>query len=193
MHLNLPYIAEGVAAMNFCGEKTVIRPIAPGDLRYILEWNNDQELQKFLGGDSASTLEKCRAWYRQALSDRHAKYCLICSTAGVPLGDLELINISWRSGDAELRIRIGEKNCWNHGYGTDSVQALLRYAFSDMGLNRIYLRVYYHNTRAIHVYEKCGFKREGILRNKKPRPGFQDIILMRIIRSEYERLVKRSA
>ena len=179
--------------MDFCGEKTVIRPIMPEDLRYILTWNNDSEIQEFLGGESASTLEKCREWYSQGLSNRHAKHYLICSTTGLPLGDLELINISWRSGDAELRIRIGEKSCWNHGYGTDSLQALLRHAFNDMGLNRIYLRVYCHNTRAIHVYQKCGFKREGILKNKKAREGFRDIVLMRIFREEYMRLMRRSA
>ncbi|MGI5852972.1 MAG: GNAT family N-acetyltransferase [Bacillota bacterium] len=179
--------------MNFRGKKTIIRPIKPEDLQHILTWNNDSEVQEFLGGDSACTLEKCREWYNQGLSDRHAKHYLICSEAGIPLGDLELVNISWRSGDAELRIRIGEKAYWNHGYGTDSLQALLRHAFCDMGLNRIYLRVYCHNTRAIHVYEKCGFKREGILKNKKARDGFQDIVLMRIFRDEYICHVRRSA
>ena len=33
------------------------------------------------------------------------------------IGDIELDHIAWRSGDAELRIRIGRKDLWNRGLG----------------------------------------------------------------------------
>ena len=49
------------------------------------------------------------------------------------IGDIELDYIVWRSGEAELRIRIGERDCWNRGYGTESIIALLRHAFFEFG------------------------------------------------------------
>ena len=96
------------------------------------------------------------------------------------IGDIELDHIAWRSGDAELRIRIGRKDLWNQGLGTDAVETILGYAFQRLNLNRIYLRVYAHNKRAIRCYTKSGFRKEGRLNTR-----FGKILLMRITVSEY--------
>lgn len=180
-------------AVNIEGDKVCIRPIEPGDLPAILKWNNDAEVGEFLDGESPRTLEKCREWFSRNSANRHAKAYVFCTRDGCLLGDIEIINISWRSGDGELRIRIGEKQFWNQGYGTDAVMTLLRHAFFDLGLTRVYLRVYSHNHRAIRVYSKCGFRKEGLLRQKQKREGWSDIILMRILRSEFLEMDGRSA
>lgn len=179
--------------MNIDGAKVRIRPIEPGDLPMILKWNNDSEVEEFLDGESPRTIEKCREWFSKNSSNRHAKAYVFCAQDGTLLGDIELINISWRSGDGEMRIRIGEKDHWNRGYGTDAVTTLLRHAFVDLGLSRVYLRVYSHNMRAIRVYTKCGFRKEGLLRHRQKREGWSDIILMRILRSEFLKTDQRSA
>lgn len=175
------------------GEKTRLRPIEASDLSTILIWNNDAEVEEFLDGESPRTMEACREWFNKSLSNRHAKSYVILTREGLLLGDVELTHISWRSGDAELRIRIGEKGQWDKGLGTDAVRAILRHAFEDLSLNRVYLRVYSHNKRAIRVYTKCGFRKEGLLRHKPERQGWNDIFLMRILKSEYERMTLRSA
>ncbi|MCL6614902.1 MAG: GNAT family N-acetyltransferase, partial [Firmicutes bacterium] len=96
------------------------------------------------------------------------------------IGDLELDHISWRRREAELRIRIGEKERWNEGYGTDAVRTLLALAFGRMKLRRVYLKVYRFNRRAIRCYEKSGFRKEGILRRRDGAAGWKDIILMSV-------------
>ena len=44
------------------------------------------------------------------------------------------------------------------GYGTEAIPAMVRYGMETLGLRRIFLKVYPDNVRAIHVYEKCGFR-----------------------------------
>ena len=44
------------------------------------------------------------------------------------------------------------------GYGTEAVSAMVRYGMDTLGLRRIFLKVFPDNARAIHVYEKCGFR-----------------------------------
>ena len=88
------------------------------------------------------------------------------------IGDLELDHISWRRSEAELRIRIGEKEYWNKGYGTDAVRALLDLARNNLGLRHIYLRVYRFNHRAIRCYEKCGFRHIRTLEPKGEISGY---------------------
>jgi RimJ/RimL family protein N-acetyltransferase len=58
--------------------------------------------------------------------------------------------------EAELAIRIGDKNYWGKGYGADAVSTLVNYWLST-GLRRIWLKVLPGNIRAVRCYEKCGF------------------------------------
>jgi RimJ/RimL family protein N-acetyltransferase len=44
-------------------------------------------------------------------------------------------------------------------------------AFSEMGVHRVDLGVYTHNTGAIGLYERLGFQREGIHREVTPANG----------------------
>ena len=46
----------------------------------------------------------------------------------------------------------------NKGYGTEALMRSVEYGFGELELRRIYLAVYADNPRAIHVYEKCGFR-----------------------------------
>ena len=77
------------------------------------------------------------------------------------------------------------------GYGEDAMRILMRLAFEKLRLNRLSLRVFDFNHRAIACYEKCGFKREGVLREDHFAEGrFHDVIVMAILRSEYDALRK---
>ncbi len=119
------------------------------------------------------------------MSDRHSQHYAISTHSHLLIGHIELDHIAWRSGDAELRIRIGEKAYWDQGFGTDAVRTLVRHAFSALGLTRVYLRVFAANRRAIRCYEKVGFRKEGRLRRPGPDGGEVTLFLMRILRSEF--------
>jgi RimJ/RimL family protein N-acetyltransferase len=63
---------------------------------------------------------------------------------------------------------------------------MLGHGFNNLNLHRIELGVFDFNPRAIHVYEKLGFKREGVLRDYLFSDGaYHDQILMSILDHEY--------
>jgi RimJ/RimL family protein N-acetyltransferase len=83
-------------------------------------------------------------------------------------------------------IFIGDKSVWDQGYGTDVMRLLLKHGFETLNLNRIYLKVYATNLRAIRCYEKVGYVPEGRLREASYKHGqYVDFILMSVLRSEY--------
>lgn len=60
-----------------------------------------------------------------------------------------------------------------------------------MNLHRVWLRVYSNNVRAIASYEKCGFKREGVLRETRWINGrYYDTVMMGILDEDYEALAR---
>ncbi|MED3735579.1 GNAT family N-acetyltransferase [Virgibacillus pantothenticus] len=102
------------------------------------------------------------------------------------IGITSLINMDHKNRSAECIIDIGEKDYWGKGYAKEALKLLLNYAFLEMNLHRVSLRVFSFNERAIHLYTKLGFKQEGASRQALFRSGnWHDIIHMGILQQEY--------
>jgi RimJ/RimL family protein N-acetyltransferase len=81
---------------------------------------------------------------------------------------------------------VGDEDERAKGLGTEAIRVILRYAFEDLGLERVNLSVFEFNDPAISSYEKIGFKKEGrISRAVRRDGGFRDAITMRILASEW--------
>ena len=79
-----------------------------------------------------------------------------------------------------------EKNYWGKGLGTEALKTILDYAFLELSLRRISLRVFSLNVKAIHIYTNLGFIQEGVSRQCLYRNGeWHDIIYMGILKEEY--------
>jgi RimJ/RimL family protein N-acetyltransferase len=72
------------------------------------------------------------------------------------------------------------------GYGYDALVTVCRWAFDHLNLHRIELSADPHNTPALHIYEKCGFKREGLRREQHFENGsWHDEVVMGLLRSDF--------
>ena len=80
---------------------------------------------------------------------------------------------------AEYGIFIGEDDARGKGVGTAAAELILKYGFEELKLHKIFLRVLADNGRAVHSYEKAGFKKEAYLKDDVFIDGkYRDIILM---------------
>lgn len=88
--------------------------------------------------------------------------------------------------DAMVGIGIGERDFWSKGYGTDTMKVCLRYAFLELGVQRVSLGLHEYNPRALRSYEKAGFRLEGRTRKDVLREGKRtDTLWMGILREEW--------
>jgi len=88
------------------------------------------------------------------LREKNPVFSMIEKKSGEFIGNIELMNVKDAVGELGIAITAGKQNL---GFGTEAITALKIYAVNRMGLNRIFLRVFPDNARAIRVYEKCGF------------------------------------
>ncbi|MCC7209609.1 MAG: GNAT family N-acetyltransferase [Anaerolineae bacterium] len=101
------------------------------------------------------------------------------------IGALDL-EVDWPNQVCWLGISIGEPAYRGKGYGTDAMELALNYAFYELNLYRVSLSVFSYNPRAIHVYEKVGFKHEGRMRSVLFRDGQRhDMLFMGVLRPEW--------
>ncbi|MBK7127272.1 MAG: GNAT family N-acetyltransferase [Dehalococcoidia bacterium] len=86
---------------------------------------------------------------------------------------------------AGLGIAIGEHEFLDGGYGTDTMRTVCRFGLEMMNLHRIELSVFDWNTRAIRVYEKVGFKHEGVARDAMWKANrWHQLVHMGLLRGE---------
>jgi len=102
------------------------------------------------------------------------------------IGEIGFEVADWPGRDAFVGLGIGESEYWSKGYGTDVMNVILRYAFTEINLKRVTLTVFEYNPRAIRCYEKVGFRHEGRLRRLLNREGRRwDELFMGILREEW--------
>ncbi|MDI6917337.1 MAG: GNAT family protein [Thermoplasmatales archaeon] len=164
------------------GKKVVLRALEKDDLDRCLKWINDMDVVKLAGPPrfpkSKAEEEK---WFEKTINDDKNRVLAIDAN-GKHIGNVGLHNIDFRNRNAMLGIMIGEKKYWNKGYGSDAVKTLVSLAFNELNLHKIYLHVFPSNKRALKCYEKCGFKKEGVLREHVFKGGkYQDLTVMSII------------
>jgi RimJ/RimL family protein N-acetyltransferase len=173
------------------GERIRLRGVEREDLPKFVEWLNDPEIiENLVMVLPMSTAEEDR-WFEK-LADRPPEERPLVIEMKTEqgwrmIGNSDFHNIEWKNRSAEVGIVIGDKSVWNQGYGTEAMRLLVRHGFGTLNLNRIYLRVYEPNKRAIHAYEKAGFVLEGSLRQARYKNGlYQDEFIMSVLRSEWD-------
>lgn len=91
---------------------------------------------------------------RGKLDERAVIFSMIERESGEFIGNIEFMDV--KGACAELGIAITAR-MQNRHYGSEAIGRMLEYGFCELGLTRVFLRVFPQNARAIHVYEKCGF------------------------------------
>ena len=77
------------------------------------------------------------------------------------IGNVKLQPINRDNGSCVFGILIGDVSVWGQGYGTAVTQRIVEYAFHELGLEKIELRVMKNNRAAMHMYRKLGFSIES--------------------------------
>ncbi len=176
------------------GERVLLRAPTRADLPTFVRWFNDPEVTQFLAGNMwPLSPEAEERWFDDMLEKHEMVVCIEAVDipgvqGGVTIGNCGLHNVSQIHRHAELGIVIGEKDYWGKGYGADAIKTLLRYAFEELNLHKVYLRVHDFNPRGMRCYQKCGFREEGRLRQHIFRHGqWHDEIWMGVLRDEFIR------
>lgn len=169
--------------------KIHLRAFEKEDIDRIIKWVNDEAVTQYLSDTliyPISRADEVRWLESVSMTNQREKIFAIETLNKELIGSVGLHNINWVERKAELGIMIGERELWGKGYGTEAIREVLRITFEKMNLNRVYLRVFENNPRAIRVYEKCGFRIEGSLRQDHYYGRrYYNTLIMAVLKEEY--------
>ncbi|MGE3910824.1 MAG: GNAT family N-acetyltransferase [Chloroflexota bacterium] len=184
------------------GRRVLLRQPVPADVLARMEIPRDPEEHLMYGGagtarwfsreEASAIIEQYRCQHVQherrfvLAALRWPDGRAVESPDGRHIGTIRLHQIVEQDRRARLAIGIFDRRFWSLGYGSEAIHLLLRFAFHDLHLHRIDLRVLAYNTRAIRAYEKCGFVREGVERESAYVNGaWHDDIMMSVLEHEF--------
>jgi RimJ/RimL family protein N-acetyltransferase len=172
------------------GERIRLRSPEREDIPSFVAWLNDPEVRSGISSYLPFSRAEEEQWFENMLQSPKDEHTLVIEVKVADdwssIGNCSLFGINWKNRSAELGIFIGEKRYWNQGLGTETVRLLLHHGFNTLNLNRIFLRVFENNPRAIRSYEKAGFIHEGRMRQAEFREGrYIDVLWMSVLRSEW--------
>lgn len=159
------------------GRRIRLRPLTEADLPQLSLWDRDPVVAKFWG-KKFEPGQSPQRWLTDLNSNSRRVGLAIETRDGHLIGDLQFEDINRQSQSAELRISIGSAHSRGRGYGTEAVSLATRFAFEDLQLQEIYVRVALANWPAIRCYHKCGFVAEGIMTTHGRNPQGQATALM---------------
>lgn len=165
---------------EFVGARISLCPFKDDFWTLCLDWYNDPEIIKLTSDDqSPLTAEEFRLMIEGDLSAEHSVVFGIRDEGNTPIGIGILRNIDPLHRGCELHITIGSRSHWGRGYGTDAISSMRDYAFQTQGCHKVISTPFAKNPRMIRCLEKCGFEKEGILRDALLQAdSFIDVVLM---------------
>lgn len=173
-----------------------LRRHRPENLPAIVRWYTDPELARLTryGTRPMSPEEIERFFQARILAGDGVAFAIHERLSDRLIGITTFSALDPDNSSALFHITIGEHDAWGRGFGTDSTELMLRYAFDGLGLHRVGLSVFEFNARAIRAYEKAGFRVEGRLRDAIRRDGrWWQEIQMGILEPEWRRTEEAAA
>lgn len=160
-----------------------LRDMTLEDTDLIVKWRNSDGVRKHFIYQALFTKEGHEQWVHTMVETGKVVQLIICEAdSDKPVGSVYIRDIEKQHNKGEYGIFIGEEEARGRGLGTAAARLMIHYAFEELGLHRLFLRVYADNMRAIGSYEKAGFVREAYLKDDVCINGeYRDIVLMAVL------------
>lgn len=157
-----------------------IIPLESHHLEELRKWRNDKKVWKhFTNSRFINEIEQ-KDWFEIQARDKAKEYFVILEKdkfiGSVWIDEWDKINRSCRIGIFIIPPAQGK------GYAYGVLKESMDYLFNDLSLHRIWLFVMENNKPAIKLYEKLGFKKEGVQKDAVFRDGeYKNYLMMGVI------------
>ena len=138
-------------------KRLILRPWREEDAQNLYEYAKDEEVGPPAGWQPHTSVENSCEIIRTVLSAPET-YAVCLKEDGCPIGSIGFHRKDLAEADDEYELGywIG-KPFWGQGLIPEASREMLRYAFEELGMNRIWCGYYDGNVKSRRVQEKLGF------------------------------------
>ncbi len=141
-------------------ERLILRPFEDSDAENVYLYAKDPDVGPIAGWPPHKSIDESLEVIRNVLSGAEA-YAVCMKSDNKAIGAIELklnghTDMTEKDDECELGYWLG-KPFWGQGIIPEAVRELLRHAFEDIGMSKVWCGYYDGNVKSKRVQEKCGF------------------------------------
>ena len=172
-------------------KRLILRRIAMRDAEDIFAYSRDEEVARHVlwsaQKDVGEAKDYCRFMMKRYRCDQPSSWGFIEKATGRLVGTIGYMDYNEDNATVEVGYSLA-RWLWNGGYMTEALSRVIGYTFENMDINRIEAQHELANPSSGRVMEKCGMKKEGVLRQRLYNKGrYVDVALYAVIREDYEK------
>lgn len=142
------------------------REVVEDDLPDLVRWLADPGVREFYGNPD-ETVDEARESYIEPDPTTPCRRFVI-EWRGRGVGEIQYYDDDAgheRCWSAGIDIFIGEPEARGRGVGIEAIRVMLRFLFEELRVHRVIIDPEVGNARAIHVYQRAGFRLSGVIRH----------------------------
>lgn len=146
------------------GRVTALRAIEEADLAQLLAWRNNPALRRYFREVRELNSTQQRAWFDNKVNgDASTRMFAVVEVATARLlGACGLCYIDWVNRTADFSLYIGaDERYIDDMWAPDAAITLIRYAFEELGLNRLWSEIYAFDAPKAALFKSLGFQLDG--------------------------------
>lgn len=167
-------------------ERLLIRDFRETDGEDLYEYLSDEEVVRYEPHKVFSREEAYKEAKRRAEDEN---FLAVCLESGKVIGNLYFAKGGFETFEVGY---VFNKSYWKNGYATESLNALLKYAFEELEVRRIIAMCDPKNLNSWNLLERVGMRREGtLLKNvyffvdEEGKPIWKDTYEYALLKDEY--------
>jgi len=150
------------------GELVGLNAVEKEDLKKFLDWRNNAEFRKNFREYRELSMHHQETWFEEKVikDPNTTMFSIRRMEDNELLGCCGFVYINWVHRHADLSLYIGWNDAYidDEGYAEESCKILLDYGFKELCLNKVWTEIYEFDEKKKSLYEKFGFKQDGLLR-----------------------------
>ena len=146
------------------GQLTALRAIEEADLPQLLAWRNQPELRRYFREYRELNSTQQRQWFDAKVNGDPGTrmFAITAQGSGRLLGACGLCYIDWVNRTADFSIYLGADGLYiDSQLAPDAAITMTRYAFDELGLNRLWSEIYAFDTVKAEFFQQLGFALDG--------------------------------
>jgi len=165
--------------------RLTLRGLGEDDIPFLFEHFGKNEINEYSSDDNVKSLEEAKELYVKYIAPTANRFRLGLVLEGELIGTVGFYGIEYGDGRAIVGADL-MKEYGGRGFMTEALQTLVDYGFEHMKLNRIEATSDPGNLRSIRLMERCGFRREGLLRQRSYyKASFHDDVMYAILKEDW--------
>ena len=140
-------------------ERLIMRPWEEADAEECYKYAKDPQVGTPCGWPPHKDVEDTRGIIKRILMVPES-YAIVFRKTGLPIGSIGLnfhTDVAEKDDEAELGFWLGAPY-WGRGLMPEAGREMLRHAFEDLGLERVWCAYFDGNVKSKRVQEKLGFR-----------------------------------